>query len=171
SAGAAGSINNTAYLTAAGSILTVEARHAAAIQFIHGYQPASQPSDTPLSASNIVTIVSPFFTSCPSGSAPTIPGNPALNVTTAAPAIGKRLELVPSNSSVIEGKDTVYCGFASGLASAFSTYENGSCDIPSQNITAGQTYVLLTTGPSLLADSILAGPAILSLDTANLTVG
>ncbi|GAA5983011.1 hypothetical protein JCM11641_004686, partial [Rhodosporidiobolus odoratus] len=42
---------------------------------------------------------------------------------------------------------------------------------PSQNITAGQTYVLLTTGPSLLADSILAGPAILSLDTANLTVG
>ncbi|GAA5983041.1 hypothetical protein JCM11641_004701 [Rhodosporidiobolus odoratus] len=169
--GAAGSINNTDYLTAAGSVLTVEARHAAAIQFIHGYQPASQPMDTPLSASNIVTIVSPFFTSCPSGSAPTITGNTALNVTTTAPAINSTLELVPANSSAIEGQEAVYCGFASGLSSAFSNYTNGACDIPSQNITAGQTYVLLTSGPSLLADSILAGPAILSLDVANLTVG
>ncbi|BGP13400.1 hypothetical protein JCM10213_008559 [Rhodosporidiobolus nylandii] len=169
--GAAGSINNTDYLTAAASVLTVEARHAAAIQFIHGYQPASQPTDTPLSASNIVTIVSPFFTSCPSGSAPTIPGNPALNVTSSAPKVGSTLELVPTNSSVTNGVENVYCGFASGLSAAFSDYKDGSCDIPTQNITAGQTYVLLTTGPSLAGDSILAGPAILTLDTANLTVG
>ncbi|GAA5860147.1 hypothetical protein JCM8547_009202 [Rhodosporidiobolus lusitaniae] len=168
--GAAGSINTTAYLTAAASILTVEARHAAALQFIHNYQPAPAPNDTPLSASAVVTLVSPFFTSCPTGSAPTIEGNTALNVTTAAPAIGQSLQLTPANSSATEGVDTVYCGFASGLSAGFSTYSNGACDIPSQNITAGQTYVLLTSGPSIADSSILAGPAILTLGEANLTV-
>ncbi|GAA6007261.1 hypothetical protein JCM10207_001562 [Rhodosporidiobolus poonsookiae] len=168
--GAAGSINTTAYLTAAASILTVEARHAAALQFIHGYQPAPQPNDTPLSASNVVTIVSPFFSSCPDGSAPTIEGNPALNVTTSSPKIGEAISVAPVNSSAVNTDGTVYCGFASGLSAGFSTWSNGSCEIPSQNVTTGQTYVVLTTGPSLSDNSIIAGPAILSLGTPNITL-
>lgn len=169
--GAAGSINNTAYLTAAGSILTVEARHAATLQFIHNIQPASQPNDTPLSAAAVVTIVSPFFASCPTGSAPTIEGHPALNVTTASPAVGSSLAVTATNSSVTSGTEgTIYCGFASGLGAAFSTWNNGSCDIPSANITAGQTYAFLTTGPSISDSSVIAGPAILSLAPADLKV-
>lgn len=55
--GAAGAIHEDDYVTAAGSILTVEARHNAFVRFLNHYTPFPQPNDTPLSATNVVTIV------------------------------------------------------------------------------------------------------------------
>ncbi|GAA5903650.1 hypothetical protein JCM6882_003010 [Rhodosporidiobolus microsporus] len=170
--GAAGDINNTAYLTAAGSILTVEGKSNA---FFSSERVLTncQPCDhTPLDAASVVTIVSPFFSSCPSGSAPTIEGNPALNVTTTAPSFGGSLNVMPANSSALDGADTVYCGFASGLSLSFTSYDGSAhtCPIPSQssNLTAGQTYVVLTSNQS--TTSVLAGPAIITLgQSKNLT--
>lgn len=163
--GAAGSINDTSYLTAAGSILTVEARHNAFIRFVNAYTPFPQPEDTPQSASNVVTIVTPFFTSCPSGSAPTIQGHPALNVTSKNFTMGAELKIAPTNASAVNTNNgQLYCGFASGLAAGFSNWTNGACMIPTANISSqGQTYVVLTTGPSLDDKSTVAGPAIIDL--------
>ncbi|KAK4335952.1 Ferritin/ribonucleotide reductase-like protein [Rhodosporidium toruloides NP11] [Rhodotorula toruloides] len=170
--GAAGSINDTSYLTAAGSILTVEARHNAFIRYVNAYTPFPQPEDTPQSASNVVTIVTPFFTSCPSGSAPAIQGHPALNVTSKNFTMGAELKIAPTNASAVNTNNgQLYCGFASGLAAGFSNWSNGACMIPTQNISSmGQTYVVLTTGPSLDDKSTVAGPAIIDLSVQNVTV-
>ncbi|GAA5970794.1 hypothetical protein JCM8115_002946 [Rhodotorula mucilaginosa] len=169
--GAAGDISDKTYLTAAGSILTVEARHNAFFRLLNRYTPFPQPMDTPLSASAVVTLVSPFFKSCPSGSAPTIPGFPALNVTSTKFALGSELHIAPVNASAVNTQGTVYCGFASGLSAGFSTWSNGKCMIPTQNVTAqGQSYVFLTKGPSVADASVLAGPAIIDTSYQNVTV-
>ncbi|KAL8287020.1 hypothetical protein RQP46_004026 [Phenoliferia psychrophenolica] len=162
--GAAGSINTTAYLTAAASILTVEARHNAFIRYLNGYSPFPGPEDTPESAAAVVTMATPFFASCPTGSAPAIMGHPALNMTTAAPTVGSMLMVTPANATLAASfTGTVMCGFASGLASGFSEWKDGSCMIPTANVTDGQTYAFLTSGPSIADASVLAGPAILNL--------
>ncbi|GAA5868973.1 hypothetical protein JCM1840_000436 [Sporobolomyces johnsonii] len=168
--GAAGDISNSTYLTAAGSILTVEARHNAFIRYINGYTPFPTPEDTPQSASNVVTIATPFFTSCPTGSAPSIVGHPALNLTSTNNTIGGMLKIAPANSSVTESQSMIYCGFASGLSAGFSTWSNGSCEIPTTNVSIGQTYVVLTTGPSLSDNSTIAGPAIIDLSPQNVSI-
>ncbi|POY76398.1 hypothetical protein BMF94_0596 [Rhodotorula taiwanensis] len=169
--GAAAAINESAYLTAAGSILTVEARHNAFFRLINHYTPFPQPFDTPLDARSVVTIVSPFFKSCPSGSAPTIPGFPALTVSSTNNHIGSQLSIAPTNASAVNTQGTVYCGFASGLSTGFSTWSNGKCQIPTQNVTEqGQSYVWLTKGPSVADASVLAGPAIIDTSYQNVSV-
>lgn len=169
--GAAGSINNTAYLTAAGSILTVEARHNAFISFLNGYSPFPSPEDTPQSAASVVTLATSFFVSCPTGSAPAIEGHPALNLTTASAVVGGNITVTPTNTTALASfTGTVYCGFASGLGAGFSVWANNTCSIPTSNVTAGQTYVVLTSGPSVADDSVLAGPAILELGIHNYSV-
>jgi hypothetical protein len=70
------------------------------------------------------------------------------------------LAIAPTNASAVALSGTVYCGFASGLGAGFSIYKDGSCMIPTQNVTLGQTYVVLTTGPSVSDASVLAGYVI-----------
>lgn len=106
-------------------------------------------------------MVTPFFVKCPDGSAPAIKGFPSLAITTTAPAVGSMLAIAPTNASAVTLSGTVYCGFASGLGAGFSVYKDGSCMIPTQNVTNGQTYVVLTKGPSVSDSSVLAGFVIL----------
>ncbi|GAA6064198.1 hypothetical protein JCM10212_004201 [Sporobolomyces blumeae] len=168
--GAAGDISNANYTTAAASILTVEARHNSFVRLLNQYTPSPQAFDTPLSASNVVGIVTPFFTSCPEGSGPTIQAPPSISVTPANATLGGTIAVKFANESAIDTSQTLYCGFASGLDSAFSKLENGSCQVPTQNITTGQTYVLITSGPSLADASEVAGAAIIDTTPHNTTV-
>lgn len=112
------------------------------------------------------------------------------------PMIGSALSIAPTNASAVNtaGAGQLYCGFASGLSAGFSTWANGTCQIPSANVTEGQTCellarsrwnvgsalveisadsvpadVVLTTGPSVDDASVLAGPAILLLGSNNAT--
>jgi hypothetical protein len=63
--GAAADIMSKAYLTEAGSILTVEARHSSYIRNALGEVPFAVPFDAPLSYDEVYTLAAPFFVSCP----------------------------------------------------------------------------------------------------------
>ncbi|KAL0487336.1 1 TM domain-containing transmembrane protein [Acrasis kona] len=63
--GAAQLITNKDILTAAATIATVEARHAAYLNTLVGMNPFPQAFDTPLNMSQVLAIAGPFITSCP----------------------------------------------------------------------------------------------------------
>lgn len=81
------------YLTAAGSILTVEARHSAYLRAKLEQSPFPQAFDAPLSLNQVFSLASGFITSCPES-------NPALPVK-AFPALALEAE------SPIKTGDTV----------------------------------------------------------------
>jgi hypothetical protein len=57
------------------------------------------------------------------------------------PKVGDMLAIAPQNASAVDmsSGSTLYCGFASGLGAGFSQWSNGTCMIPTSNVTDGQT--------------------------------
>jgi len=68
--GAAADIMSKTYLTAAGSILTVEARHSSYIRAGLKQAPFAQPFDAPLSINEVYSLASQFIVSCPKENPP-----------------------------------------------------------------------------------------------------
>ncbi|EGG07713.1 uncharacterized protein MELLADRAFT_35323, partial [Melampsora larici-populina 98AG31] len=158
--GAAASIKNPNYLTAAGSILTDEARHNAYVRFVNGESPFPTAFDTPLSPKEIVTLATPFFLNCPTGSSPAFQGFPSLNITGNLKP-GSKITISTTNST-----GATQCAFLSGLNSTFSSYSNGQCQIPSDGkIGGGQVYVFLTNAQNVTDATTVAGPGIMEMDT------
>jgi len=89
--GAAADIMSAEYLTAAGSILTVESRHSSYIRASLKLSPFPTPFDTPLTLDEVYTLAAPFIVSCPSD-------NPALPVK-AFPSLAS----APSNGNITVG--------------------------------------------------------------------
>lgn len=86
------------YLTAAGSILTVEARHSAYLRSKLEQSPFPQAFDAPLSLNEVFSLASGFITSCPESN-PTLPVKafPALALEAQSPTkIGDTVTLLTS---------------------------------------------------------------------------
>ena len=99
--GAAHLISDPVLLTAAGSILTVEARHQTILNVLNSGTAISQAFDYAFTPSEVLALAGPFISGCDLG----IPANPSLALTnTGAVGVGTPLTF---SSSAINGSTDV----------------------------------------------------------------
>jgi Ferritin-like domain len=155
--GAAASIANKQYLTAAGSILTVETRHNTYLIGTNGGNPVPVAFSTPLDFDEVYSLASAFIVSCPASN-PVIPVKafPALSVQgTGAVSAG---ECISVSGSWTDG---IYAVILSGLDSYAVAVEDNKFKFPSDPTITGQVYLVFSTAETATDDTIIAGPAIL----------
>lgn len=144
--GAAADITQKAYLTAAGSILIVEAWHQAAQRNAVGEIPMANVFGTPLGINAVYSIASAFIKSCPAENAPLpVMAYPSLALASGSPTsgAGAAVDLVPKTMP----SGTYYATFVSGLDIIPVVPKSASggmimVEVP-MNI-SGQSYVFLT---------------------------
>lgn len=168
--GAAASITNKEYLTAAGSILTVEARHNAFIRNSRGQAPFPAPYDIPLDFDQVYSLAAPFIKSCPKT-------NPSLGVkafpamtysgATKYPRQGSSITFaLPKSLTIPSGSLYVAWPLVTGPVFQNATVNKAdhtvTCKIPESMVgPAGQSYAILTSGKDTLTDAnTIAGPAV-----------
>ncbi|KAH8205161.1 hypothetical protein TruAng_000726 [Truncatella angustata] len=164
--GAAADIMSKAYLTAAGSILTVEARHSAYLRSKLNKVPFPQPFDAPLTYDEVYSLASPFITSCPSSN-PALPVKafPALALgTTGTIETGSTVTLLTTGYSVTGGP--VYAAFIAVTGPTFveATPVDGGFSVEIPEGFKGQTYAVLTGCNEGVSDeTVVAGPALIEI--------
>lgn len=140
--GAAAAIANDAYLTAAGSILTVESRHSAYIRDALGEHPFPKPFDTPLDFMAVYSLAAQFITGFAPGS-PALPFKPFPTLTVA-----------PSDGPYLAGESCII------FSDAFANAEGAGL------ITAEtQAYAVFFSG----LDTYYVPATIVDGDVSNLT--
>lgn len=155
-----------AYLTAAGSILTVEARHSAYLRAQTGKSPYPQAFDVPLSFNEVYTLAAPFITSCPESN--------AMLPVKAFPSLAASPGSIKSNGTVTltpgadfnAGDKMVYAAFVTVTGPVFASVKHSdqsyTLEVPAG--VAGQSYVVLTSSQANVTDdTVLAGPAIVEV--------
>lgn len=177
--GAARQIADKDYLTAAGSILTIESRHAAYLRDVSSQSklsPFPTANDVGLSPNAIFTLASGFITSCPSTN-PTLPIKPfpALAATTPGTVTaGSTVEVKTANTvlSAGSGSAKLYAAFVTAAGPVWADLEeNGDgmgfkVKVPAEGV-RGQSYLVLCNCKERVDDgSIVAGPAILEVVAA-----
>lgn len=166
--GAAADIMSKTYLTAAGSILTVEARHSAYIRDTIKQAPFPQPFDNPLSINSVYTLAAQFITSCPADNPPLpVKAFPVLTASSGDAMIktGSKVMLMTKDYHV-EG--TVYAAFITVTGPVFVdvTVVEGGFEVQVPEGIAGQSYVVLTSCNTAATDDyIVAGPAIVEVSS------
>ncbi|KAG5985208.1 hypothetical protein E4U55_000453 [Claviceps digitariae] len=169
--GAAADIMSKKYLTAAGSILTVEARHSAYIRAALRQVPFAQPFDAPLSYNEVYSLASQFITECPSTN-PKLPVKAFPKLAAAAsdgPVTEGSTVMLQTPDYTLkapQGSTQVYAAFIAVTGPVFveATPVEGGFSVKIPKGFAGQTYVVLTgCNETVSDDTVAAGPAILEI--------
>jgi hypothetical protein len=122
--GAAHLISNPLILEAAGSILTIEARHQTLLNIFNGGTPIPAAFDIALTTTETFTLASPFISGCD------LPfkANPLLNIKTKEIAPGKKLEF---DSPALKGNnDKLFCQMIPGGVPNSIALPLNECVIP-----------------------------------------
>lgn len=170
--GAAALIDNKDYLTAAGSILTVEARHSSYIRASLEQSPFPQPFDDPLSVNQVYTLASPFITACPASNPPLpVKAFPALTLVTPGPIKANSTIVLQTSGYVLSDPSAtntapLYGAFITVTGPIFvnATRVEGGFSLVVPTGVNGQVYVVLTACNERLSDATTAaGPAIVEV--------
>jgi hypothetical protein len=156
--GAAPLVSEKAVLSAAASIVTVEARHQTFIRTSLKAMPVPQAFDVAIGPLQIFTLASGFIQSCPPEANLGLTALPPLNILDAANIrAGSTLKMVVTDPT---GGAGMSCSFTSGdKGLQFAKFENGGCVVPDG--LGGEVFMTVTTeseGVTALADDkIVAG--------------
>jgi hypothetical protein len=166
--GAAADIMSKTYLTAAASILTVEARHSSYIRSKLDKVPFPQAFDTPLTLNEVYSLASAFITGCPSSN-PALPVKafPKLAVAGSEPIKTGDTVILQTPGYTLETEGVqVYAAFIAVTGPTFveATPVDGGFSVVVPEGFAGQTYAVLTScKDSVSDDTVAAGPALLEI--------
>ncbi|SMR50757.1 unnamed protein product [Zymoseptoria tritici ST99CH_1A5] len=176
--GAAPQIASKAYLLAAGSVLSIEARHSSYIRSSLKQLPFPQPQEIPLTPNEVFTLASPFIVSCPSDN-PTFPvrAYPKLVLTSTGPVtVGSKITVSTPGyvlAPVTGSNAPLFASFASagGPVNAELTRMGNGMDysITIPEGVAGLNYLRLSNcgdATHLSEDQILAGPVVVEITKA-----
>ncbi|GAA6030257.1 hypothetical protein JCM8097_009013 [Rhodosporidiobolus ruineniae] len=158
--GAAGDITTPAYLAAAASIVTVEARHASYLNEINGASGFPDAYDSSLNYAQVYSLAAPLIVpnTCGAGALPpSIQAFPALTLKTKVPRAGHKSALsftAPAGSTA-----PLYGAFiADGKTQYVPVGASQTINIP-KGLT-GLVYLIITSSPDALDNSnTVAGPA------------
>jgi hypothetical protein len=157
------------YLTAAGSILTTEARHSAYLRAAVGEVPFAQAFDNPLGLNEVYTVASPFVASCPSsnGALP-VKAFPALTMSSMdAVMTGSEVQLVAGSGfdTSVSGIHAAFITVTGPVWTPLKSMGGGKFTVTIPEGISGQSYVVLTQGNKQATDdNIVAGPAIVEVN-------
>jgi len=170
--GAAADIMSKDYLTAAGSILTVEARHSAYLRSSLKESPFAQPFDIPLTIDEVYTMAAAFIVSCPASN-PKLPVKAfptlTLDPTTTMPIkAGSVVTLLTPGYTLkpVTGLPTIYAAFISVTGPTFvvATPVAGGFSVTIPKGFNGQSYAVLTSCNETVTDDTTAvGPALIEV--------
>lgn len=165
--GAAANITNKAYLTYAGSVLTVEARHSAFIrknQRPNPQSPFPAPFDTPLDFDEVYSLAAQFITSCPSSN-PALPVKafPALATTsTGSATVGSTVTVKPA--SQVSAEAAYFITILGPVEAKYTEMDGSYSVVVPAGVLPGQNYLVLTKDTNMPSDdNIVAGPAVVAI--------
>jgi hypothetical protein len=151
--GAAPLVKMPAVLSAAASIVTVEARHQTFIRTASKAVPVPNAFDTALGPRAVFTLASQFISSCPTGSSLNVQSFPAISLAGGGTNIAAGQSLVLADPAQPAGAS--FCAFANQGQAMFAQLQGGACAVP-QNM-SGEVYMMVTRSASIADSEILAG--------------
>lgn len=170
--GAAKQIANKAYLQAAGSILTIEARHSAYLRSSLAESPFPQSQEDPLSPDEVHTLAHGFIVSCPNGN-PTFPikAFPGLTVTTPGVITTGSSISIQTNKYILAPADTNAQLFAAFITAAgpvwtqlMSVGDGMDFQLTVPQDVYGQSYLLFNKcNTTVTDDTVVAGPTAIEV--------
>ncbi|KAH6915493.1 ferritin-like domain-containing protein [Coprinopsis sp. MPI-PUGE-AT-0042] len=171
--GGATLLTDPVLLTAAGSILTVEARHQTVLNILSGTGTAIPNAfDFALTPSEVLALAGPFFDGpCDLG----VPANAALAVTNTG-AIGPGTKLTFSSSAITD-QPNLHCQMLVGGKATAIPFPINDCVVPSD--INGPVAIFVTSDAQPLLNNVrdrattqlVAGPALAFIDIQPQTIG
>ncbi|GAA5881223.1 hypothetical protein JCM16303_004851 [Sporobolomyces ruberrimus] len=163
--GAAPDITNKAYLAVAASIVTVEARHASALQSFLGTSGFPQTYDSPLSYDQVYSLAAPLIVpnTCGGGQLPPgIQAFPALTISTRVPRSGHKSALKFAEKQGYAGE--YYGAFIGDNKITYVKIDKATQTINVPKNLYGLVYLVVTTSANSVASAdTVAGPGVLYL--------
>jgi len=164
--GAAHLLSDPVLLTAAGSILTVEARHQTILNVLNAGTAIPQAFDFAFTPSEVLALAGPFISGCDLG----VPANTPLTITNTG-AVGVGTLLTFSSSAINGSTDGLFCQMLVGGLPCTISLPLSQCVVPDGINGPVALWVTSDSQPLInnprdrAVDKLVAGPTIAFLDT------